>query len=177
MTGLWTDILNKKVLAKKCKCVRTSQGRPLCGRAVYIRCLQEIGLSNLTPPVFQGTAVSSEHICQYPRRKIEDLGGFLPPMRSPEQLYWPSPAGPPLQGTKLATLSTPEVSLERLIPLVDYLAVLKLLPNVSQWVLHIVERGYKIQFSTCPPRFNRVFPTLLGPEQALVKEQEVDFLS
>ncbi len=70
----------------------------------------------------------------------------------------------------------PEVSLKRLIPLVDNLAALKLLPNVSQWVLHTVKRGYEIQFSTCPARFNRVFPTLLGPEQALVKEKEVDTL-
>ncbi len=123
--------------------------------------------------MFQGTAVSSERISQYPPGNVEVLGGSLPPRRSPEQLDWPSPAGPPLQGTELAALSTPEVSLERLIPLVDYLAAWKLLPNVSQLVLHTVERGYKIQFRSRPPRFNRVFPTLVGPEQALVMEQEV----
>ncbi len=33
-----------------------------------------------------------------------------------------SPAGSPLQGTELAALSTPETSLERLVPLVDYSA-------------------------------------------------------
>ncbi len=53
---------------------------------------------------------------------------------------------------------------------------LKLLPNVSQWVLHTVERGYKIQFGSCPALFNGVFPTLVGPEEALVMEQEVDTL-
>ncbi len=31
------------------------------------------------------------------------------------------PAGPPLQGTELAALSTPESSLERLVPLVGHL--------------------------------------------------------
>ncbi len=45
-----------------------------------------------------------------------------------------------------------------------------------QWVLHTVERGYKIQFGSRPPLFNGVFPTLVGPEQALVMEQEVDTL-
>ncbi len=40
-----------------------------------------------------------------------------------------------------ATVSTPEASLERLVPLLDYLAAWKLLPNVSQWVLQTVEKG------------------------------------
>ncbi len=87
-----------------------------------------------------------------------------------------SPAGPPLQDTKLAALSIPKVSLERLISLVHYLAVWKRLPNVSQWVLRTVERGYRIQFKSRQSRFSRVFPTLVGPEQALVFEQEVDTL-
>ncbi len=70
-------------------------------------------------------------------------------------------------------LSTPEASLERLVPLVDCLAAWKLLPNGSQWVLHTVERGYRIQFGSQTPRFNGVNPTLVGPEQALVMEREV----
>ncbi len=37
-------------------------------------------------------------------------------------------------------------SFERLVPLVDYFAAWKLLPNVSQWVLHTVERGYPVRF-------------------------------
>ncbi|KAI2647899.1 Transposon Ty3-I Gag-Pol polyprotein [Labeo rohita] len=49
----------------------------------------------------------------------------------------------------------------------------KLLPNVSAWVLHTVERGYRIQFGAPPPPFNGVSPTLVGPEQGLVMEQEV----
>ncbi len=54
---------------------------------------------------------------------------------------------------------TPAASLKRLVPLVDFLAVWKLLPNVSKWVLQTVES---------PPSFNGVIPTLVGPEQALV---------
>ncbi len=50
---------------------------------------------------------------------------------------------------------TPAASLKRL----DFLAVWKLLPNVSKWVLQTVES---------PPSFNGVIPTLVGPEQALV---------
>ncbi|KAI2668514.1 Transposon Ty3-G Gag-Pol polyprotein [Labeo rohita] len=86
------------------------------------------------------------------------------------------PTLPVLQGaadTVLAAHTTPEASLERLVPLVDHLAAWKLLPNVSAWVLHTVERGYRIQFGAPPPPFNGVSPTLVGPEQGLVMEQEV----
>ncbi|KAL0151218.1 hypothetical protein M9458_053409, partial [Cirrhinus mrigala] len=55
----------------------------------------------------------------------------------------------------------------------DYLAVWKLLPNVSAWVLRTVERGCR-QFGALPPPFKGVFLTLAGPEQGLVMEQEVD---
>ncbi|KAL0195548.1 hypothetical protein M9458_009120, partial [Cirrhinus mrigala] len=96
-----------------------------------------------------------------------DLSGrSSPPRGSLEQLVRQSPAGPSLQ-------STPEASLERLVPLVDYLAAWKLLPNVSAWVLRTVEKGYSIQFGAPPPPFDGVFPTVVGPEQALVMEQEV----
>ncbi len=98
------------------------------------------------------------------------LGGFL------EQLVRPFPAGVLFQGAELAALITPEASLERLVPLVDYFAVWKLLPNVSQLVLRTVERGYRIQFGSLLPRFNGVNSTLVGPEQALVMEREVDTL-
>ncbi len=46
-------------------------------------------------------------------------------------------------------------------------------PNVSRWVMHTVEQGYR---GALPPPFNRVTPTLVGPEQALVMEQEVSNL-
>ncbi len=96
------------------------------------QCPQEISL--LTLPVFQGAAVSSERFSQsLPPRNVAELGGSPPLRGSLEQLDRPSPAGPPLQGTELAALSTPETSLERLVPLVDYSAAWKLLPNVSRW--------------------------------------------
>ncbi len=137
------------------------------------QCPQEIVPLPLPPLVLQGTAVSSECFSQLPPGNVAVLKGSLPPKKCLEQLDRPFPAGPPLQGTELAVQSTPEASLERLVPLVHFLAAWKLLPNVSQWVLRTVERGYKIQFGLRPPLFNGVFPTLVGPEQALVMEQEV----
>ena len=95
------------------------------------------------------------------------------PQSPQQQLVQLFPAGPPLQGTELAAQSTSETSLERLVPLVVYLAAWKLLPNVSRWVLQTVGKGYRIQFGAPPPPFNGVFPTLVGPEQALKLEQEV----
>ncbi|KAL0199681.1 hypothetical protein M9458_002868, partial [Cirrhinus mrigala] len=55
-------------------------------------------------------------------------------------------------------------------------AAWKLLPNVSAWVLRTVEKGYSIQFGAPPLPFDGVFPTLVGPKQALVMEQEVETL-
>ncbi|KAK9959588.1 hypothetical protein ABG768_009702 [Culter alburnus] len=49
----------------------------------------------------------------------------------------------------------------------------KLLPNILKWVLLIIEKGYRIQFGSRPPRFNGVLPTVVTPEQSLVMEQEV----
>ncbi|KAL0183550.1 hypothetical protein M9458_019246, partial [Cirrhinus mrigala] len=114
---------------------------------------------SLTLPVLQGAAGSSEHI---PRGAGE--------LATPEGVL---PAGRPLQDTVLVAQQTPEASLERLVPLVDHLAAWKLLPNVSAWVLRTVERGYRIQFGAPPPPFIGVSPTLVGPEQGLVMEQEV----
>ncbi len=140
---------------------------------VSSQCPQEISL--LTLPVFQGAAVSSEHFSQsLPPGNSSGAERLASPfLGSLEQLERPSPAGPPLQGTELAALSTPEASLERLVPLVDYLAAWKLLPNVSRWVMHTVEQGYR---GALPPPFNGVTPMLVGPEQALVMEQEVSTL-
>ncbi len=104
------------------------------------QCPQEISL--LTLPVFQGAAVSSECFSQsLPPRNVAEQGGSPPLRGSLEQLDRPSPAGSPLQGTELAALSTPEASLERLVPVVDYLVAWRLLPNVSRWVLHTVEQA------------------------------------
>ncbi|KAI2668352.1 Transposon Ty3-G Gag-Pol polyprotein [Labeo rohita] len=153
---------------------RTSQGKPdlrfsvsgspLCPRETVL----------LTLPVLQGAAVSSEHPPQsLPPGNVAGLGSSPPPAGSLGPLVQVLPAGQPLQDTVPAAHITPEASLERLVPLVDHLAAWKLLPNVSAWVLHTVERGYRIQFGAPPPPFNGVSPTLVGPEQGLVMEQEV----
>ncbi|KAL0159530.1 hypothetical protein M9458_043255, partial [Cirrhinus mrigala] len=118
-------------------------------------------------PRLQNTTASDERMPWiFPPGLVAEPGRSSPPRGSLEQLVRQSPAGPPLQ-------STPEASLERLVPLVDYLAAWKLLPNVSAWVLRTVEKGYSIQFGAPPPPFDGVFPTVVGPEQALVMEQEV----
>ncbi len=104
-------------------------GQALWGRAVYTA-LHGARLSSVpsgdqsaNPAVFQGAAVSSERFSQsLPPRNVAERGGSLPLRGSLEQLDRPSPAGPPFQGTELAALSTPETSLERLVPLVDYSA-------------------------------------------------------
>ncbi|KAI2645466.1 Transposon Ty3-G Gag-Pol polyprotein [Labeo rohita] len=135
-------------------------------------CPREIALPTL--PVFQGAAVSSEHPPQFfPPGNVAGLGSSPPPRGSLGPLVQVLPAGQPFQDTVPAAPLTPEASLERLVPLVDHLAAWKLLPNVSAWVLHTVERGYRIQFGAPPPPFNGVSPTLVGPEQGLVMEQEV----
>ncbi len=60
--------------------------------------------------------------------------------------------------------------------IVDYLAAWKLLSNLSQLVLHTIERGYRINFGSPVPQFNGVASTQGSPEQALVMEQEVNTL-
>ncbi|KAI2646149.1 hypothetical protein H4Q32_030848 [Labeo rohita] len=47
---------------------------------------------------------------------------------------------------------------------------------LQAWVLRTIEKGYAIQFGAPPPPFDGVFPTLVGPKQALVMEQEVETL-
>ncbi|KAI2651171.1 Transposon Ty3-G Gag-Pol polyprotein [Labeo rohita] len=138
---------------KRSRQPRTAEGSPCRGR---------------------NTAASDERMPWiFPPGLVAEPGHSSPPRGSLEQLVRQSPAGPPLQVSELAVQSTPEASLERLVPLVDYLAAWKLLPNVSAWVLRTVEKGYSIQFGAPPPPFDGVFPTVVGPEQALVMEQEV----
>ncbi|KAI2648903.1 ATP-dependent RNA helicase DBP9 [Labeo rohita] len=128
----------------------------------------------LTLPVLQGAAASSEHTPRFLLPgNVAGPGGSPPPRGFQGPLVQVLPAGEPLQDTVLVTQQTPETSLERLVPLVDHLAAWKLLPNVSAWVLRTVERGYRIQFGAPPPPFVGVSPTLVGPEQGLVMEQEV----
>ncbi|KAL0194819.1 hypothetical protein M9458_008391, partial [Cirrhinus mrigala] len=133
---------------------------PIWGEAGCTALFGEAVLPTL--PVFQGAAVSSERPPQsFPPSNVAELGSS------------PPPRGCFLPGNRSRGPHDTEASLERLVPLVDHLAAWKLLPNVSAWVLHTVERGYRIQFGAPPPPFNGVSPLLVGPEQGLVMEQEV----
>ncbi|KAI2659830.1 Transposon Ty3-G Gag-Pol polyprotein [Labeo rohita] len=125
-------------------------------------CPREISLPTL--PGFRAQRSPASPHLSLPPGNVAELGSSPPLRGSLQQL-----------DTELAAQTTPEASLERLVPLVDYLAAWKLLPNVSAWVLRTVERGYRIQFGA-PPPFNGVFPTVVSPEQGLVMEQEVETL-
>ncbi|KAL0153790.1 hypothetical protein M9458_050906, partial [Cirrhinus mrigala] len=113
-------------------------------------------------PMRQAQRSPASPYLSLPPGNVAELGSSPPLRGSLQQLVRLSPAGHPLQDTELAAQTTPEASLERLVPLVDYLAAWKLLPNVSAWVLRTVERGYHIQFGA-PPPFNGVFPTVHSP--------------
>ncbi len=80
------------------------------------------------------------------------------------------------QDTELAALITPEASLEETGSLSRFFGSVETTAKCVSVVLHTVERGYRIQFGSPPPRCNGVNPTLVGPEQALVMEREVDTL-
>ncbi len=148
--GLRTVISNRRLLRQSwCQgpgLVRAGpsgeeRGTPHYTVPVSPQCPQEISL--LTLPVFQSAAVPSERFSQsLPPSNVAELGGSPPLRGSLEQLDRPSPAGPPLQGTELAALSTPETSL----------------------------------CGALPQPFYGVTPMLVGPEQALVMEQEVSTL-
>ncbi len=98
------------------------------------QCPQEISL--LTLPVFQGAAVSSERFSQsLPPRNVAELGGSPTPSGVSRAARSAVPCRPPFQGTELAALSTPEASLERLVPLVGQPAAWEPLPSVSHWDL------------------------------------------
>jgi hypothetical protein len=58
--------------------------------------------------------------------------------RSPQQPGRIFPVGAPQRNYVPTATLIPEVSLERLIPLVDYLAAGQQLPNVSPWVLRTI---------------------------------------
>ena len=141
----------------------------LCSPPVRVLWLSRYpqGSALLTLPE-QGVVRSGERVPE---------GRSPPPLRALECTDQLFPAGAPLQGTVSVTQNIqPEASLERLVPLVYFLVEWKNLPNVSQWVLHTIERGYAIQFRSRPPRFSGVLRTVVGPEQSLVMEQEVTTL-
>ncbi|XDV20070.1 hypothetical protein PO909_025452 [Leuciscus waleckii] len=120
------------------------------------------------------SAASSVVPCRFSVQGTEvSASPYDPPRRGVERSVWLFPAGSPLQGTTVTVQPNPEASLERLVLLVEFLAAWKLLPYISQWVLHTLEKGFRIQFGSRPHRFLEVLPTVVDPEQALVMEQEV----
>ncbi len=134
---LWTVNLSK-----------TFEGRPLLGRKGHT----SVYMVPDTPrsPV---SAVLSCHPWQwYGTRMLIPSSGGARVVRSVV------PCQSSTQGSGVTGLATPEASLKRLVPLADFLTVCKRLPNVSQCVLKTVERGYRIQFCSCLPRFNGVVP-------------------
>ncbi len=128
---------------------RTGEGRPLWGRAGYTA-LHGARLSSVpsgdqsaNPASVPGrSGLQRALLSVSSAQKCSGAGRLATPSGVYRAARAAAPAGPSLQGTELAALSTPEASLERLVPLVHYSAAWKLLPNVSQWVTHTVEQGY-----------------------------------
>ena len=80
------------------------------------------------------------------------ISSEITPWRSPQKLaighrLWSQnvsrlfPAGPPLQEVENSARKTPEVSLEGLVPIVDFVEEWQRLPNISIWVLNIIKYG------------------------------------
>lgn len=68
---------------------------------------------------------------------------------------WQFPATMLFQGPEQCS-SLLQVEVKKLTPLSKHLAAWKLLPNLSQWVLHTIKKGYRIQLGFWPPWFNGV---------------------
>ncbi|KAI2656770.1 Transposon Ty3-G Gag-Pol polyprotein [Labeo rohita] len=118
--------------------------------AVSPRCPREVDLLFL--PRLQDTTASDELLPRiFPPGNVAEPGCSSPPRGSLEQLARQSPAGPPLQVSELVSAK-------------------------SRGQPRAAEKGYAIQFGAPPPPFDGVFPTLVGPRQALVMEQEVETL-
>lgn len=128
-------------------------------------CSQVTILPTPPPLVLQASSgLSSKFRSQCPPKDVAaqvDAPSQRRALEKPVQLF---PGGHLLQGAELTTRNIPETSLEWVVTLVDHLAALKVLPNVSQWVLQTREGGYRIQFGSY-----LILPTVVGPEQVLVR--------
>ncbi len=121
---------------------RTGEGRPLWGRAVYTA-LHGARLSSVpsgdqsaNPASVPGrSGLQRAFLSVSSARKCSGAGRLATPSGVSRAARSAVPCRPPFQGTELAALSTPEASLERLVPLVSHLAVWEPLPSVSYWVL------------------------------------------
>lgn len=65
---------------------------------------------------------------------------LAPSEEGPRAIGWA--AGSTLEGAELVARMIPEASPEELVPLVDFLAAWRPLPNVSRWVLRTIRCGY-----------------------------------
>ncbi len=108
---------------------RTGEGRPLWGRAVYTA-LHGARLSSVpsgdqsaNPASVPGrSGLQRAFLSVSSARKCSGAGRLATPSGVSRAARSAVPCRPPFQGTELAALSTPEASLERLVPLVDYSA-------------------------------------------------------
>ncbi len=118
---LRTVLLAKKSSTKKpwCLCPRASEGSPRWGRPVYTS-LYGARIS----PVPSGDWAVNPAIAGASGHSSLQRVHILVSTRSRRRRRSPI---------------TPKVSLERLIPFVDFLAAWKLLPNISKWVLQVTE--------------------------------------
>ncbi len=128
---------------------RTYESRPLWGRAVYTA-LHGARLSSVpsgdqsaNPASVPGrSGLQRALLSVSSAKKCSGAGRLSTPSGVSRAARSAVSCRSPLQGTELAALNTPETSLKRLVPLVDYSAAWKLLPIVSRWVMHTVEQGY-----------------------------------
>ncbi|KAI2647884.1 ORF V: Enzymatic polyprotein [Labeo rohita] len=189
-SGLFGDSVNSVVdRYQEAPHEAAGQEQPWPSTSSSYRDAQKQSMATRTPPHRERVVVRSKSGTSKARSDLRETSKHIPRFLSPGNVAGPGssppprgsqgppvqglPAGEPLQDIVLAAQQTQETSLERLVPLVDHLAAWKLLPNVSAWVLHTVERGYRIQFGAPLPPFIGVSPALVGPEQGLVMEQEV----
>ncbi len=121
---------------------RTGEGRPLWGRAVYTA-LHGARLSSVpsgdqsaNPASVPGrSGLQRAFLSVSSAQKCSGAGRPATPSGVSRAARSAVPCRPPFQGTVLAALSTPEASLERLVPLVGHPAAWEPLPSVSHWDL------------------------------------------
>ncbi len=148
---------------------RTYEGRPLWGRAVYTA-LHGARLSSVpsgdqsaNPASVPGrSGLQRAFLSVSSAQKCGGAGRLATPSGVSRAARSAVPCRSSVQGTELAALSTPETSLERLVPLVDYSAA----------TAKCVSMGH----AHCRQGYVALCRSLSTGEQALVMEQEVSTL-